>query len=343
MKLLMLDSGAFSVWTKGEEINLNEYIEFASKHPEVSYYVALDVLSGTFGGGLVQPKTVEASCQKGWDAYQKMIKTIPMEKVIPTFHRGDPISWLHKYLDFGVKYIAIGGLADKSSREGKMKWLQEIKPYFLRNGKVKVKVHGFGFSNMDLMNCFPWHSLDSASWAYKGSMGVVWIPRKTGGKWDYTKSPYIIACTPRHPDRYRHNCHYDCLSPLVKKNFHEYLEEVGIPVGKSEVLRLRKIRKLKKGELWIEKGEIIQKALVDGVTNKRDLRQNVTIYYLKQAEKFLSVEHLYFAGNPVNKEIEQQLHKRLLSYAFLKSKTPMKIFNLHCKQVRQAKRLTECQ
>lgn len=344
MKLVMLDSGAYSAWTKGLEINLNSYIQLCKEHPEISYYVSLDFIPGEPGGShKLTPQIIAEACSKSWNAYQRMVEHLPFEKVIPTFHRGDDVSWLKKYLQLGCPYIAIGGLADKSPKQDKLDWLRQVRPYFYESGRVRCKVHGFGFSDLQMLKCFPWHSVDCASWAYKGSMGVVWVPRKTYGKWDYTRTPYLIACTPRHPDRKRHNAHIDSLSPLIRKDLIAFLEESGQPVGSSEILRVKGVRKLEPGELWIDKGKSIQKCIVPGVTNKREIRQNVAIYYLKQAEKHLPIKHLYFAGNPVNKEIEEQLHKRLLSFAFLQAKAGLKIFKLHCKQVRKAKRIAECQ
>jgi len=47
--LFMLDSGAYSVWSQGEELDIDDYIRFCLMYPEVDYYVSLDVILGVKG------------------------------------------------------------------------------------------------------------------------------------------------------------------------------------------------------------------------------------------------------------------------------------------------------
>ena len=105
-KHIILDSGAFSVWTKGISIDINQYIDFCKQHPLISYYVNLDVIPGIPNKHkTVNKKTTEEAAQKSWENYQRMLEYFPIEKVIPVFHQNEDFKWLNKYIEFGTPYI----------------------------------------------------------------------------------------------------------------------------------------------------------------------------------------------------------------------------------------------
>jgi len=142
---LFIDSGAFTAFTSNIEINIDDYIKFI-KEINIDIYASLDVIR---------------NAQKSYKnfIYMRSKNLNP----IPTFHFGSKIEWLYELL-YDYKYIALGGMAtpDISNKDIRL-WLDRIfKIIYEKNNKLKV--HGFGCSSEFLMECYPWHSVDSTSW-----------------------------------------------------------------------------------------------------------------------------------------------------------------------------------
>ncbi len=85
--LLIDSSGAFSAWTQGKEINLDDYIEFCLQYIDIADAVAnLDVIPGR-PYKKITPEEYEKSAEQGWRNYEKMLAAgIPKEKLIHVFH-----------------------------------------------------------------------------------------------------------------------------------------------------------------------------------------------------------------------------------------------------------------
>lgn len=140
---VFIDSGAFSAENSGKVINIDDYCAFI-KDTNVSTYAGLDVIG---------------------NAKQTLENTVyMMEKYklnpIPTFHFGGDPDDLRKLFKF--PYIALGGLVFSS---GILKYCDEIWGIILRECPG-LRVHGFGMTNIELMERYPWYSVDSSS--FKG-------------------------------------------------------------------------------------------------------------------------------------------------------------------------------
>ena len=315
----LLDSGAFSVWNRGETIDLDAYIQFCVDHPACSYFVNLDIIPGKPND--VRSKTVdliEKACQGGWDNYQKMLSRLPFEKVVPVFHQGDPFNWLEKYLKFGTPYIGISPANDRTT-EQKLVWLQDVKKYiFDSSGKPIIKTHGFAVTSFRLMKAMQWHSVDSASWVRAAAYGRVWVPLERRGEWRYDLTPFCLVFSPKSPARDKRQEHYSSLSPTVKKTVEKYLEMMKMPLGEFEIVDVPAGYKKQDRELWYEKGkkDKILRTTKRGVMTCHQRRFYLNWQFLKNAEKVLPVDHIYFAGagGSVRDEIEYRLGNRLMSY-----------------------------
>jgi hypothetical protein len=171
-KLLILDSGAFGVWSQGNTISLNDYIRFCVASPGVSYFVSLDVIPGKPRvKSSITRASVEESCKAGWANYKEIIKVIPKDKVIPVFHMNDDPRWLDKMLSFGCGYVGVSPANDRSTYD-KLKWMRSIqRQLFDGAGRPVCKTHGFAVTSYDLMNAWEWHSVDSASWKLTAAWG----------------------------------------------------------------------------------------------------------------------------------------------------------------------------
>lgn len=140
---VFMDSGAFSAETKGVPINIDEYCKFIID-TKIPTYAGLDVI-GNAKATMENVKYME-----------KAYHLTP----IPTFHLGGNIKDLYEL--FNYDYIALGGLVFSSNIT---RYCDEVWSIILRE-KPNLRVHGFGMTNFDLMERYPWYSVDSSS--YKG-------------------------------------------------------------------------------------------------------------------------------------------------------------------------------
>lgn len=137
---IFLDSGAFSAMSKGSVIDIDEYCNFI-KRTGVTYYATLDVIG---------------NAKATLENHKYMINKYGLNP-IPAFHMGSKIEELEPLLEYN--YIALGGLVFSS---GIMNHCDEVWHYILTN-KPNLKVHAFGLTNIELMNRYPWYSVDSSS------------------------------------------------------------------------------------------------------------------------------------------------------------------------------------
>lgn len=342
-RLLMLDSGAFSVWNSGSTIDFEEYISFCKRRPHCSYYVNLDVIPGVPGNKRSLTKdSIEASCKAGWQNYRRMIEKLPMDKVIPVYHQNDPIRWLDKYLAFGVKYIGISPANDNAT-SGKLKWMSTLRKTLFSNGEPVVRTHGFAVTSYDLMRYWQWHSVDSASWKLTAAWGQIYIPRKTAGRYDYTKPPLQVAVSPNSPSLGKRQFHLGNLTPTVRTMVEEYLDHTSIASGTSTISApMPEGHKLSREheETWFDKKKrTVIRPVVKGVTNSFGERCRINLMFIKEMEKVLPVDHIYCAGAPVPipRDLEDDIHTRLLSYHEV-GRGDNKYLNRHMELIRDEKR-----
>lgn len=159
---IFLDSGAFSMFTLGKTINLDQYAKFISKRADYLEVASnVDVIGG--GNELASYKN-----QKYLEGFK-----LPVP-VCPVHHARDRDEWLVKYLDEGYPYIFLGGMVPETTGY-LIDWLDHIwdKYLALPDGTARVKVHGFGLTTFELMDRYPWYSVDSTSWVMISMFGNI--------------------------------------------------------------------------------------------------------------------------------------------------------------------------
>lgn len=140
----VIDSGAFSAFNSGQEIVLDDYIQFCKEHQcdkTLTEIYALDVI-GDYKASL---SNTEKMWKHGIEA-------------IPCFHVGSPESEL-KAIAQDYPKIALGGAALMSDQGAKFKWAEQC---FARIWPKKV--HGFAFAGERMVMRLPFHSVDACSW-----------------------------------------------------------------------------------------------------------------------------------------------------------------------------------
>jgi len=224
--LFFLDSGAFTVKSKGLELPIQDYIDFIKAY-DFELYANLDVI-GKAGATMKNQKIMEAA------------GLTP----IPTYHVGEDLKYLKHYLA-NYEYISIGGLVGMSSSD----LIKELKKVFDlicdNKGRPKVKVHGFGITGFRLIKKFPWYSLDSNSPVMAAANGRIYLPKIIRGKFNHAAGRTFSVS-----DQGVHQTgtigSYVGLPKQYKDRFQILFGELGFELGKIQNQPKRPTRKQRK-------------------------------------------------------------------------------------------------
>lgn len=201
---IFLASGAFSMLTKGIEVNMQEYVDFIKNNKDIIEVASVLDSIGDPQLTLDNQKTLE---DMGVD-------------ILPCFHYGEPVKYLEYYLE-NYKYITIGGMVPISTPQLKI-WLDQIWDNYLTdtNGWPIVKVHGFGLTALSLIERYPWFSVDYTIWVLASKFGSIFYPTpsKPEGK---------LVISNRSPKIKTDDMHYRTLSPSQRKSIDSRFKRLG--------------------------------------------------------------------------------------------------------------------
>lgn len=113
---LLLDSGAYSAFTRGVELNLRDYITFLREHTFLKNYISLDHIPGAYGIRTHDPRAAEQTYRN--HQIMKDAGLLP----IPVFHRQDEPRWLEQYVKDGEQRISLAPLPMRQREV--IPWLQ---------------------------------------------------------------------------------------------------------------------------------------------------------------------------------------------------------------------------
>lgn len=159
-KGFMLDSGAFTYMQgNGGKVDWDQYIEeysaYIIKHNiELFFELDIDVIVGI--------NEVERLRSK--------LEQLTGRQCIPVWHRGRGREyWLRMIEQY--KYVAIGGIVSGEIKEKDF----PVFNWFLKTAREKgCKVHGLGFTNLDGLRLYKFHSVDSTAWLYGNRGGFLY-------------------------------------------------------------------------------------------------------------------------------------------------------------------------
>ena len=142
------DSGAFSVWTKGKEVDIDKLISFYHAEKDRSdFLITLDVIEGTWQQNKENLRIMESA---GLD-------------VVPVYHGPDtePYFWLDELRE-KYDFICLGTVCKRAASKRCVNWLHEVYT------NHPHKYHGLKM--VALVHLFPFVSVDSATWAIAAAM-----------------------------------------------------------------------------------------------------------------------------------------------------------------------------
>ncbi len=175
---VLLDSGAYSAFTRGATINLDEYVEFIQSK-QWDAYASLDVI-GDAGATLANAeRMIEAGL-----------------KPVVAFHHGSPYDVLEAMCQ-RFDHIALGGLVPIRMRKTVLR--EHLEACFHIIGKHwPVKVHGFGMQQPWALERYPFYSVDATSWMYGHAHSRMLMREDADGVWAHQTRRTSRANAERH-------------------------------------------------------------------------------------------------------------------------------------------------
>lgn len=157
-------------------------------------------------------------------------------KPVPVIHFNTPMKWVHKHLDAGYDYIGIGGLGQEITKANYFEWADKVFDILCdKNTHLpKVKTHGFAMTAHELLIRYPWFSVDSASWAKAGGFGRLYVPRLSGGRFNFLKPPYTLNVSVDSPTKRIPGRNYSTLKQAEKEVVRKWLKLCDVPLGSCD-------------------------------------------------------------------------------------------------------------
>lgn len=182
---LFIDSGAFSAWTKGKAIDVDEYIDFINKNKEyLTVCASVDTIPGApRSSKLPSEEEIAKSAEGTWKNFLYMrSKMDDQDKLLWTFHAGEPWEFLERALEYKdergpINYIAFGGLVGKSS-EIINTFCSKAFEIIYKHKRTDLQIHAFGMTRLALLEEYPFTSCDSTSWLQTANFGSITIGSK---------------------------------------------------------------------------------------------------------------------------------------------------------------------
>ena len=160
---VFLDSGAFSAFSQGTDIDIKSYCAYIHQFKHLlSVYANLDVIGNA----------------QGTYNNQQIMEREGLQP-LPVFHVGEDWRYLDEYAN-SYSYIALGGMVPylKDHKYNLMPWLVKC----FRIAKDRSVYHGFGCTSWKLVSSLPWHSVDSSTWSRGIRYGEISIFDRNKGK-----------------------------------------------------------------------------------------------------------------------------------------------------------------
>lgn len=272
---LFLDSGAFSAWTRGSEVDIDDYIAYIKRNQKyVAYYANLDVI----GDG-------EASFQN-W----RYMREQGLEPV-PIYHPPTDVKYLEAYLK-DCDFLAIGGISATSKRDRLLSLDRLWRDYLTDDkGLPVVKVHGFGLGSLDVLVRYPWYSVDNTTWLQQAIYGRILVPYTRGGIYVYDRTPIMVSVSGRSPTKaVVEGPHITSLTEVDRKVVFDYFESKGYTLGLSEFKVVDPEYVLGENEVWTgsvlrDDRKEVEVRVEDGLCNNYEHRLEICVkFFMDYAE-----------------------------------------------------------
>lgn len=136
----------------------------------------------------------------------------------PVYHGDVSLDWLRHYIDAGYTRICIGTTAKRASNwQEQRRYLDAV---FAITEPANIKTHAFGVTSLSLTFGYPWHSVDSSSWARASMYGSIYIEDPVRGSMNTMHVSNMAGHRPGIGS-------FSTLSPEVQKDVRRRIEAKG--------------------------------------------------------------------------------------------------------------------
>ncbi len=126
---------------------------------------------------------------------------------------------------------------------------------------------------------------NTTSWVAYGKFGIILVPRQVNGRFRYDVPPQTITISTRSKSIGKPD-HFFNLPPMEQEKLERYFHSKGLTVGESETRNERFGYRLKKDEVWVDKGyRIVEKVIERGLCNDGTCRDRLNLIYFLDLEQ----------------------------------------------------------
>lgn len=174
---LFIDSGAYTAFTKGRVVDVDEYISYINSiSPTLYCFAQVDHITG-------KGETKDDTARLSWENFLYMRTRVEEpHKLVPIFHQGEDLKWLSNMLEYSdnigrLDYIGFGAMVGTGvTREDKCSFFDRAFSVIERSSNPNVKVHAMGMTSLPLLELYPFYSADSTSWIMQAATGSIFTP-----------------------------------------------------------------------------------------------------------------------------------------------------------------------
>lgn len=197
-KAILLDSGAFTAWNKGEETTVDDvkrkyssFIEAAGGLFDEIWGINLDVIPGAKGRDPT-PDELKRAVEVSDVNFEILVKEFG-NIILPVYHQGEPVERLAEcaqQVDGKSNYICVSPRNDLA--EGyRVSWSRDAHAELKRNWPA-IKTHGLATTGNRMVRTVPWFSGDSAAWVQHGGYGMIDIFHDEDHSFGRKKDPHYM-------------------------------------------------------------------------------------------------------------------------------------------------------
>lgn len=217
---LMLDSGAFTAWTKGDEVHLDHlmhvYGDMLDKYKDSMkeiWLINLDKIPGSPGRTAGIDEINEAIAISDTN-FSKLVSAFG-DRVLPVFHQNENEQRLEEVVQM-APYVCISPRNDLPEKS-RVSWSQ-----YVHGLQPTMKTHGLATTGSKMLTTVPWHSADSASWVFAGAMGNITLL--------LNQKVASISMSDESPSKKDMGKHYDTMPNAMQEVIAARIEKHGFTV-----------------------------------------------------------------------------------------------------------------
>lgn len=180
---LMVDSGAYSVFTGKAETTIDQYIDFINENIDnADVFVELDTIPGEWRKSK-KPEHYVISAEKTWQDFLYMRERVSKpDKILPVFHSGESFDAFKRMLNYvdpktgkHLDYIGISAAKDASNKNRDV-YLNDVIRTIQESDNPDVKIHMFGTTALGVLKKVPCYSVDSTTHVRLAGFGIAISP-----------------------------------------------------------------------------------------------------------------------------------------------------------------------